>query len=82
MESNAEIKPHNGLDVARYSEITGNKRISQRDGCGSHPADSEPASQPAPRPSRNPTWRARVVRGRVLGEGKGGRATAGSRWRS
>lgn len=49
MKSNAEIKQHKGLDVARYSEITGTKGLArERDVGHTHTQQIvKPASQPA-----------------------------------
>lgn len=77
MKSNAEIKQHKGLDVARYCAIAGTKGLAKERDVGHSRQTVKLASQPALRPSYNPPWIARMVeamceqeerRGRVSGE--------------
>lgn len=74
MKSNAEIKQHKGLDVARYSEIAGTKGLAGERDVGHTRQIVKPASQPAQRPSHNPPLMERVVRavGRQERWGRGG----------
>lgn len=78
MKSNAEIKQHKGLDVARYSEIAGTKGLAGERDVGHTRLIVKPASQPAQRPSHNPPRMARGCAGRVPAgawggeEGRGG----------
>lgn len=65
MKSNAEIKQHKGLDLARYSEITRTKGLARERDVGHTLQIVKPASQPARRSSHNPPWMARGVRGRI-----------------
>lgn len=82
MKSNAEIKQHKGLDVARYSEIAGTKGLAGERDVGHTRQIVKPASQPAQRPSHNPPLMERVVRavGRQERRGEGRVSGGGHVW--
>lgn len=75
MKSNAEIKQHKGLDVARYSEIAGTKGLARERDVGHTRLIVKPASQPAPRPSHNPSRLARVGQAVCRQRQKGGESS-------